>query len=109
MFDEALNGGCKLRFGWHVFAECIWALQHHYDAPRQEIAASLSTMIASESVVCEGKAVLLDALERYVSTKLDIVDCMLAAESGSGGGVLATFDQEIGKKFTEIAGWEWKV
>ncbi|MEM6256696.1 MAG: PIN domain-containing protein [Planctomycetota bacterium] len=104
-----MNGGCKLRVGWHVFAECIWALRHHYDAPRQEIVASLSTMIASESVVCEGKAVLLDALERYVSTKLDIVDCMLAAESGSGGGVLATFDQEIGKKFTEIAGWEWKV
>lgn len=107
LFGEAVNGGCALMIGWHVVAESVWALRHHYDAPREGIATHLSNMIAAEAVVCDDKPAVLDALQRYGSTKLDIVDCLLASSAAAGGDDLATFDQGIGKNFSDITFWDW--
>lgn len=108
LFDAATNGDCTLRIGWHVVAECVWALRHHYDASREGIATSLSTMITSEAIVCDGKPMMLNALERYRSSKLDIVDCMLASESAGKDETLATFDHGISKEANGISLWDWK-
>ena len=107
LFDEGVKGGCTLGISWYVVAECVWALRSHYDAPRKDIAISLAKLIGFDAVVCDNKPVLLDALDRYGTSKLDIVDCLLAAESASGGKALATFDLGIGKHFNEISLLQW--
>jgi predicted nucleic-acid-binding protein len=107
LFEDAANGECALSIGWHVVAECVWALRHHYDAPRQGISNNLKKLIELEVIACADKSTVLDALERYGLTKLDIVDCMLAAESIASGELLATFDQGIGKQAAEIRQWKW--
>jgi len=50
--------------------------------------------------------VTLDALHRFKQTKLDIVDCFLAAQSAAEGDVMATFDTGF-RTFTDVQLWDY--
>ena len=69
--------------------------------PRDDIAAALSTLIASPGVEVSDAAVFLDALERYRKTKCHLVDCVIAATAAAEDTPVATFDEDF-RKFPDV-------
>ena len=51
---------------------------------------------------CDSQPIMLDALDRYNKTKLDIVDCLLAARAVVADTAVATFYVDIGKEFADV-------
>lgn len=76
-----------------VLAECVYVLQGVYDVPRSMVAESLGTLL--DDVACRRKAVSLEALGLYSGSRLDFVDCVLAAEHDVEGREVLTFDKKL--------------
>ncbi|MGH9281033.1 MAG: PIN domain-containing protein [Acidimicrobiales bacterium] len=79
-----------------VVAETVSVLESFYEAPRNQIAEAVRSLIAFESIVCVDPALLLRAVEVYETDRLDFAGAYLVAcaESTEVGRV-ASFDQTI--------------
>lgn len=106
LFQSAADGACLLRLKWEVLAETIWVLRTGYDQPHESISNTLTTLIQQPSVECDRPVIVIDALARYGSSKLDIVDCLLAAEAVATADALASFDRQIPKRFPDVNVWD---
>ena len=84
-----------------VVAECVFVLESFYGRPRTEIAGILSRLIASPGVELTDLDVHLDALSRYVGSKLHFVDCVIAADAAARGIPVAAFDGDF-RKFSDL-------
>lgn len=84
-----------------VLAECVFVLESFYKHPRGKISLVVSQLISSPSVELIDLDIHLDALNRYGSTKLHFVDCLLAATAAMRGLAIATFDAGF-KKFSDV-------
>jgi len=104
LFHQATQGDCLLFLGKVVLVETVWVLLSVYDQPRDRIAESLAKLVVKPGIRCEDGQVTIDALYRFKETKLDIVDCFLAAESAAQGDAIATFDKEF-DKFSDVQLW----
>lgn len=60
-----------------VIAEVVFVLKKVYDVPREEIKNYISNSFQYYSV--ENEVLLKEALSFFAQTKLDFVDCILAA------------------------------
>lgn len=79
-----------------VVAETIYVLQSFYEAPREQIAAAVRSMLAFESIVTVDPALLLRAVEVYEVDRLDFAEAYLVACAESTGvGRVASFDKTI--------------
>ena len=76
-----------------VIAEVVFVLQKVYEVPRQEIATLISNSFKYFEVSDE--ILLKESLLFYVKTKLDFVDCILAAYSSVKNEDVATFDKKL--------------
>ena len=76
-----------------VIAEVVFVLQKVYEVPREEIAALLSKSFNYFEVADE--VLLREALFFYGKTKLDFVDCILAAYNSVKNEDVATFDKKL--------------
>lgn len=54
------------------------------------------TLILSAGVRCIKRDEMLDALNRFASTKCDFLDCYLASLATSSNDHVATFDKDFG-------------
>jgi len=79
-----------------VIQECIYALEKYYKIPRSEISAKLSGILNFSGIVNYDRSEILEALLKYGSTSIDIVDCILAAHS-SPEKVVISFDNDMKK------------
>ena len=79
-----------------VVAETVYVLESFYEAPRDQVAGAIRSLIAFEAVVCVDPALLLRAVEVYELDRLDFAEAYLVACAESTGvGRVASFDQAI--------------
>ncbi len=105
LFQEAADGDCLLILDKIVLVEAVWVLGSVYDQPREKIAESMAKLLIKPGIRCEDAQASIDALYRYKQTKLDIVDCFLAAQSAADGDAVATFDKGFGR-FEDVQIWD---
>lgn len=90
---EAIEGADGAEITAEVVAECVYVLGGVYEVPRALVAESLVTLLGE--VACRRKEAVNAALSLYAATKLDFVDCLLAAEHDTGGREVLTFDKRL--------------
>lgn len=78
-----------------VLAEIVYVLLGVYSIPREELASQLQ--ILTKEVQSEHPEVLDSALATFGSTKLDFVDCLLAAYSKHLGDKVVSFDRKLNR------------
>lgn len=79
-----------------VVAETVYVLESFYEVPREQVAASIRSLLAMSSVVSIDPALLLRAIEVYESDRLDFAEAYLVACAESTGiNVIASFDKSI--------------
>ena len=78
---------------YEVIAEAVYVLAKVYGVERHGIAEAVRAFLPNVDV--ENKAVVLAALDAYESTKLDFVDCVLAAHHSVEGEKIFSFDKKL--------------
>lgn len=79
-----------------VAAETVYVLESFYDAPRQQIATALRSLLSMRSVVTVDPALLLRAIEIYETDRIDFAEAYLVACAESTGiGRVVSFDRSI--------------
>ncbi len=79
-----------------VVAETLYVLESFYEAPRDQIAEAIRSLIAFDSIVTVDPAVLLRAIEVYETDRLDFAEAYLVACAESANvGRVASFDKAI--------------
>lgn len=79
-----------------VAAETVYVLESFYDAPRDEVAQALRSLVAFDSIVCVDPALLLRAVEVYETDRIGFAEAYLVACAESTGvGKVASFDRSI--------------
>ena len=79
-----------------VAAETVYVLESFYEAPRNEVATALRSLVAFDSLVCVDPALLLRAVEVYETDRIDFAEAYLVACAESTGvGKVASFDRSI--------------
>lgn len=84
-----------------VAAETVYVLESFYDAPRDQVAQAVRSLVAFDSVVCVDAALLLRAIEVYETDRIDFAEAYLVACAESTGiGKIASFDQSLDRVHT---------
>jgi predicted nucleic-acid-binding protein len=79
-----------------ITAETVYVLESFYEAPRDEIAQAIRSLVAFESIVCVDPGLLLRAVGVYETERIDFAEAYLVAcaESTDVGRVVS-FDRSI--------------
>lgn len=101
MFDACDRGELAIVVLPVVLAECVFVLESFYSHPRSGIASALGRLISSPGIDISDVTIHLDALDRYNSTKLHFVDCVIAATAVARNAPVSTFDQDF-RKFPDV-------
>lgn len=84
-----------------IVAEMVYVLESFYEAPRDQIATAVRSLVSVRSVVTVDPALLLRALEVYEVDRLDFAEAYLVACAESTGvGRVASFDRAIDRVAT---------
>lgn len=79
-----------------IVAETVYVLESFYQAPRDQIAGAMRSLIAMHSVVTVDPALLLRSIEVYEVDRLDFAEAYLVACAESTGvDRVASFDRSI--------------
>jgi predicted nucleic acid-binding protein len=79
-----------------VAAETVYVLESFYEAPRDEVASAVRSLVAFDSIVCVDPSLLLRAFEVYETDRIDFAEAYLVACAESTGvGTIASFDRSI--------------
>jgi predicted nucleic acid-binding protein len=79
-----------------VAAETVYVLESFYEAPRDQVAPALRSLVGFDSVVCVDPALLLRALEVYETDRIDFAEAYLVACAESTGiGKIISFDRSL--------------
>lgn len=79
-----------------VAAETVYVLESFYEAPRDDVAIAVRSLLAFDSIVCVDPALLLRAIEVYETDRIDFAEAYLVACAESTGvGKVASFDRSI--------------
>lgn len=78
---------------YEVIAEAVYVLSKVYDIDRHGIADAIRLFLPNVTV--ENREVVLSALSSYEATKLDFVDCILAAHGLVEKEEIFTFDKKL--------------
>jgi predicted nucleic-acid-binding protein len=79
-----------------VAAETVYVLESFYEAPRDEVAQALRSLVAFDSIVCVDPALLLRAIEVYETDRIDFAEAYLVAcAETTGVGKVVSFDRSI--------------
>lgn len=82
-----------------VLMETSHVLRTFYNVDRQNISAQL--LIVLSWVEMERKPVMIRAVEIFAETKLDFVDCILAAHHAPENAQVFTFDKKLINQFKQ--------
>jgi predicted nucleic-acid-binding protein len=79
-----------------IVAETVYVLESFYEAPRDQIAESMRSLVAFDSIVTVSPDVILRAVEIYETDRLDFAEAYLVACAESTGvNAVASFDVAI--------------
>lgn len=104
VFQKAEDGDCILVITDIALAEAVWVLRSYYEIPRKTLAATLIDILRKPGIDCPTVEYLTDALLRYQASKIDFIDCYLAALSKKHSCGIASFDRDF-RKFKDIELW----
>jgi len=79
-----------------VIVEAIYVMEKYYEIPKTEIVEKLSGILNFSGIVNSDRSEILEALLKYENSKIDIVDCILAARS-SAEKIVVSFDKDMKK------------
>jgi predicted nucleic-acid-binding protein len=86
-----------------VVAETVYVLESFYEAPRQQVAESIRSLLAFDSVVSVDPPLLLRAVEVYETDRIDFAEAYLVACAESTGiNRVASFDTSIDRVGTVV-------
>lgn len=84
-----------------VVAETVYVLESFYEAPRQQVAEAIRSLLAFDAIVTVDPALLLRAVEVYEVERLDFAEAYLVACAESTGvHMVASFDASIDRVTT---------
>ncbi|MBC2593848.1 PIN domain-containing protein [Ruficoccus amylovorans] len=101
LFEQAESGKVRLVLLAPVLAEVVFVLTSVYECGRKEIAEALQPFLFHGGIDCPESAVLADALKRFASTKIDLMDCYVAAAAVASDYAVCSFDRDF-RKFSDI-------
>ena len=79
-----------------VVAETVYVLESFYEAPREQVAEAMRSLIGFSSVITVDPALLLRTLEIYETEGIDFAESYLVACAESTGvNRVASFDRSI--------------
>ena len=79
-----------------VAAESVYVLESFYEAPRDEVAQAMRSMVAFGSIICVDPALLLRAIEVYETDRVDFAEAYLVACAESTDvAKIASFDRSL--------------
>ena len=79
-----------------IVAETVYVLESFYEAPREQVATTMRSLVSMRSVVTVDPALLLRSIEVYETDRLDFAEAYLVACAESTGvGRVASFDRAI--------------
>jgi predicted nucleic acid-binding protein len=79
-----------------IVAETVYVLESYYEAPRDQVANSMRSLVSMRSVLTVDPALLLRAIEVHETDRLDFAEAYLVACAESTGvGRVASFDRSI--------------
>jgi predicted nucleic acid-binding protein len=79
-----------------VAAETVYVLESFYEAPRDQVAEAVRSLVAFDSIVCVDPALLLRAAEGYETDRIDFAEAYLVACAESTGvAKIASFDRSL--------------
>ena len=91
--EQAIHDGAYLLP--EVLAEVVYVLFGVYSVPREELASRLQILV--KEVQAEHPEVLDTALATFGTTKLDFVDCLLAAYNNHLHDNVISFDRKLNR------------
>lgn len=84
-----------------VVAETVYVLESFYEAPREQVAEAIRSLLAFDSVVSVDPGLLLRAVEVYETDRIDFAEAYLVACAESTGvAVIASFDRSLDRVST---------
>jgi len=92
--SKVANGTTKAEILDIVIAECVYVMEKFYRIPREKISEKLSKILNFSGIVNSNRSELLQALLKFETSNIDIVDCVLAAMS-SPSRVVVSFDKDM--------------
>ena len=97
-FKKVEAGALAVELQDGVLAETIWVLERGFGAPRMQIAGLLIQLVLLAGIcVTDGKNPLIEALTSYAGTRIDFVDCLLAARARAADTEVVSFDEDFKK------------
>ena len=79
-----------------ILAEVAYVLESYYEAPRDQVAEALRSILAFRAIQVVDGPLLLRAVELYEVHSLEYADAYLVASAErTGVGVVASFDRAI--------------
>jgi len=79
-----------------IVAETVYVLESFYEAPREQVATSMRSLVSMRSVVTVDPALLLRSIEVYETDRLDFAEAyVVACAESTGVGRVASFDRSI--------------
>lgn len=94
-FQNVKSGKTRAYLEQAVIMEVIFVLSSYYKVPRERIVNVLNNFLRYKGLVINEKEIIIKALEIYMTTKLHIVDSLLAAKSIISNLNIMTFDNEL--------------
>ena len=88
---QAIERGAEVTI--EIIMECVYVLEGFYGETRSFVAESLGILL--DEVECRRRVVAATALGYYGGSKLDFVDCILAAEADAAHREVLTFDKKL--------------
>ncbi len=84
-----------------VAAETVYVLESFYEAPRDQVADAVRSLLAFDAVVCVDPALLLRAVEVYETDRVDFAEAYLVAcAETTGVGKIVSFDRSMDRVHT---------
>lgn len=79
-----------------VFAECLFVLEWFYELPREQVAATMRSLLALPTTQVVDAPVLLRALETYELQRLDFAEAhLIASAEATGVAAVMSFDRDL--------------
>ena len=84
-----------------VAAETVYVLESFYEAPRDQVANAMRSLLSFDTVICVDSALLLRAIEVYETDRVDFAEAYLVAcAETTGVGRVASFDRSLDRVST---------
>lgn len=100
LFESVREGKRQALLLEGVLVECVYVLTKYYRVPRSEAAGKLHALLQYKGIHNPDRQELLDALQQYAKSTLDIVDCILLAKGTAEHTEVFSFDSGLLSKLT---------